>query len=140
MLEQSDENVLSPVAALGLPGSTLFVGRVELFCRGRKQTGRLVGKKLFPSREEKMAGKAAGYRSHTSQVSVEVVHPLDLGLQLVPHCLLQALALGRALHQSLIGFRDPLDLQLQLGRERKCAWSVSGGEGGVDGWRFCFAC
>lgn len=83
-----------------------------------------------------MAGKAAGYRSHTSQVSVEVVHPLDLGLQLVPHCLLQALALGRALHQSLIGFRDPLDLQLQLGRERKCAWSVSGGGGGGDGWRF----
>lgn len=40
-----------------------------------------------------MAGKAAGYRFHTSKISVKVVHPLDLSLQLVPHCLLQVLAL-----------------------------------------------
>lgn len=45
------------------------------------------------------------------------MHPLDLGLQFVPHGLLQGLALGRAFHQSLVGFRDPLNLQLQLGRE-----------------------
>lgn len=57
-----------------------------------------------------MAGKAAGYCSHTSEISVEVMHPLDLSLQLVPHRLLQVLALGRAFHQSLVGFRDPLYL------------------------------
>lgn len=70
---------------------------------------------------------------HTSEISVEVVHPFDLSLQLVPHCLLQVLALGRALHKGLIGFRDSLNLQLQLGRERKCAWSFFGG----GGFLFC---
>ena len=54
---------------------------------------------------------------HTSEVSVEVVQPFDLGLHLVPHGLLQSLPLGGAVHQCVVRLRDPVDLQLQLKEE-----------------------
>lgn len=38
------------------------------------------------------------WTTRTSQVSVKVVHPLNLSLQFIPQCFLQSLPLGRAFH------------------------------------------
>lgn len=55
----------------------------------------------------------------TSEVPVEVMQPLDLGLQFVSHRLLQGLSLSRAFHEGLIILRYPLDLLLQLKQKRQ---------------------
>lgn len=55
----------------------------------------------------------------TSEVPVEVMQPLDLGLQFVPHRLLQGLSLSGAFHEGLVILRYPLDLLLQLKQKRQ---------------------
>lgn len=55
----------------------------------------------------------------TSEVPVEVMQPLNLSLQFVPHRLLQGLSLSRALHEGLVILRYPLDLLLQLKQKRQ---------------------
>lgn len=57
--------------------------------------------------------------AQTSQVSVEILQPPDLSHQPPPQGLLQVLPLAAALHQRLIGLRNPLNLLLQLDRGKK---------------------
>lgn len=50
----------------------------------------------------------------TSQIRVNILKPLKFRHQLAPEHLLQCFSLHAALHQSIVGLRDPLDFLLQL--------------------------
>lgn len=90
LLQQLHKDVLFLVS---FPGRLLFSSGVQLFCteQSRQSFNRT-------PLESGVVQFTAADSTPTSQVSVEVVHPFDFGLQFVPHGFLQSFSLGRTPH------------------------------------------